>query len=75
LASKGFDAFQKSYDKFEKNFDKTRKGINQLQLPKVQAINRMLELHVDLAKFSKVTDYQKMADDIITFDFLSSLYS
>jgi len=69
-SSKGFTEFEKSYDKFEKNFKKTRdgiNGINGIQLPKFQAYNRMLELHVDLAKISRASDINKMAEGMREF--------
>jgi len=66
-ASKGFTEFEKSYDKFEKNFKKTRDGINGIDLPKFQAYNRMLELHVDLAKISRASDINKMTEGMREF--------
>jgi len=66
-ASDGFDKFQKSYSKFEKDFRATRQGINNIQLPKVQAMNKFLELNVELAKMSRQSNTEKMVENMRKF--------
>ena len=76
-ANKGFSNFEKSYDKFEKNLRKTRDGINKINLPKLKAYNEMLNLHVDLAKISRASDVNKMAEGMKNFmkEFVDGLES
>ena len=66
-ANKDFDKFQKSYENFEKKLSQTREGINKIDLDKFKAYNNMLELYVELAKFSKVSDMNKMAEGMKEF--------